>query len=47
MMGKITVTGRTVVLECETAVDTEVELVLGELPKKTLMNHVPTVLARL
>ena len=38
MIGKITDTIRMVVLECETAVDAEVELVLGELPKKTLMN---------
>ena len=47
-MGKITDTGRMVVKDSktgETAVNLDLELVLGELPKKTFVDHhVPTVL---
>ena len=48
VMGKITDTGRMVVKDSktgETAVDLDLELVLGELPKKTFVDHhVPAVL---
>ena len=48
VMGKITDTGRMVVKDSktgETAVDLDLELVLGELPKKTFVDHhVPVVL---
>ena len=48
VMGKITDTGRMVVKDNktgETAVDLDLELVLGELPKKTFVDHhVPAVL---
>ena len=43
-MGKITDTGR-MVKDCESAVNVEVEL--DELPKKTLIIHVPMVLQAL
>ena len=48
VMGKITDTGRMVVKDSktgETAVDLDLELVLGELPKKTFVDHpVPEML---
>ena len=47
MMGKITDTGRMVVKGSKTAVDVTVEMVLSELPQKTLMNYVPMVLLAL
>ena len=46
-MDKITDTDRRVVKDSKTAVDVTVEMVLSELPQKTLMNYVPMVLLAL
>ena len=47
VMDKITDTGRMVVKGSKTAVDIAVEMVLSELPQKTLLNYVPLVLLAL